>query len=251
MTTVLLKVSRPTRDPYHIATLFIALPSYYEGGDTRLFHDDECKTVDFSALSNTEYQYLAWYSDVFHEDQQVTAGVKLVFEYGIFVTDHSALRIRYLDVGDSQLIRLRDTLVSWDKSSTGPTSPYLLMYKLEYHYKASTSVFSFLRGNDQVRTRVLERLCKQLGFKLFLASYPGYPSSSIEEPPESIEEFLDLWDLCSPDGSCLACAVRIPSCEILQRNPCMRDPAGLGINEIFGQELEAVEQRYFCCRPLT
>ena len=84
----------------------MSLPSQHEGGAVTVTHNNLTRRLESAPLSGTEYQYLAWYTDVSHEVEPITDGTRIVMTYHLCLKDEEGLHARYLEPGDPEVIAL-------------------------------------------------------------------------------------------------------------------------------------------------
>ena len=87
---------------------------------------------DTAPLSETEFQYLAWYTDVTHEIKAITSGVRLVFTFNLCLEEPDTFRIPPTIDDDPAVVRVKQALCDWKESSCSPSQPYFLVYFLEH-----------------------------------------------------------------------------------------------------------------------
>lgn len=178
----------------HVATLVISLPSKHQGGDVYLSHEGEDRILQTAPLSDTDFQYLCWFTDVVHEIKPVTSGIRLVLTYNLCVHKQNAPCIRYHEPDDPQVRNLRDALMQWANASRGPMKPFTLVYLLEHKYSEANLRFQTLKGSDQLRGSVLQTVAKELGILLYTATHGVYVVSedrNKSEQPEHKKIFFD------------------------------------------------------------
>ncbi|KAF2122089.1 hypothetical protein BDV96DRAFT_682102 [Lophiotrema nucula] len=186
----------PNESGSHFGTLVISMPSRHEGGDVRLTHAEETRTLNTSNFSDCEYQYLAWYSDVLHEIKPIESGVRLAMTFNLYLNHNDVPRIRYLEAGERAFDRLKGVLESWECSSTRPGRPYTLMYILDHKYPLADLTLNALKGNDHMRVDVLKNICDQLGFRIYFALHERYLSCEqclewCGDVPKEADIFMD------------------------------------------------------------
>jgi hypothetical protein len=94
----------------HVATLIISLPSKHKGDNVELWHADKHLTLQTEPLSDTDFQYLCWFTDVTHEIKPVTTGIRLVLIYNVCVHKSNVQRLQYNEPGDPQVRKVREAL---------------------------------------------------------------------------------------------------------------------------------------------
>ncbi len=208
--------------PGMFATLVIALPSNYTGGELLVRHRDEEVRINLTVNDPGELAYAAFYADCLHEVLPVTSGCRLTLIYNLIQKE----AVVQSSPPDYQAIchQISSLLQNWNKNLTNPddTSPDKLIYLLEHAYTPAGSSFASLKGHDRTVAEVLTRATKEAECELYMAlvtieqicdveyssqSYNRYDhyddddDDDEHEAGEILEESMKLRDWQQPDGS--------------------------------------------------
>jgi len=155
--------------PGMFATLVIALPSNYAGGELCVRHRTEEAKINLMVEDPGELAYAAFYADCLHEVLPVTTGCRLTLIYNLIQKDAAipASPPDYQTVCD-HLSRL---LQAWNTDLATPdnTSPDKLIYLLEHAYTPAGSSFAGLKGHDRTVAQILSEATKTAGCLLHMA----------------------------------------------------------------------------------
>jgi hypothetical protein len=100
------KIHKDTpRGPDMIGSLIVCFPSSFTGGDL-ILHTESETVFNFSKLSETHYQWTAFYSDIDHEVKPVTSGNRITLTYGIYNIDNSLEK----NLNESTVILIKNIL---------------------------------------------------------------------------------------------------------------------------------------------
>ncbi|KAH6625191.1 hypothetical protein C7974DRAFT_376744 [Boeremia exigua] len=189
--------------PGMFGTLVVCLPSEHTGGEVRLVHASNERTLETAHTSAFDLTVLAWYSDVQHEIKPVTSGHRLVLTYNL-VQDQPQPQQSAATL-DQNMSKFEQTLQAWSRRHID--SEYLV-YPLEHKYTADLSLQS-LKGPDAAKGLTLAQLCNKNGIYWFLARmteqsrernyYGGVYGEEEEEEEEEEVSFL-LRDAKLPSG---------------------------------------------------
>ncbi|KAF7789413.1 hypothetical protein EIP86_000357 [Pleurotus ostreatoroseus] len=110
---------------------------------------------------------MAWYTDVMHEFRPVTSGYRLALSYNVI---HTTTSLRpALSNTIQALDAIRRVLLAW-RAGAGSSAPEKILCLLDHKYSNANLRGSVLKGSDAQRVAILDVLCKELGFRLGLAS---------------------------------------------------------------------------------
>ncbi|THW42817.1 hypothetical protein D6D21_05681 [Aureobasidium pullulans] len=224
--------------PGMFGTLVISLPSAHWGGAVVVAHNGKKYS-----LQTYNHEYLAWYSDVIHEVQEVTSGYRWVLTYNLVQTD-----FEQFNSAASADRKLRAILTEWNNTieeEGGETDKTI--YQLDHKYTDASIRLNSLKGADLLRAQRLFSVCDQVGFTLYLASLEKQVHGSAESNnngyydrydddeegsdgefhaiEDVIDETLKLTRVVDTDGNVIATDLDIEEDDIVQPDPYEdRDP---------------------------
>ncbi|KAG9595558.1 hypothetical protein KCU77_g4325, partial [Aureobasidium melanogenum] len=215
--------------PEMFGTLVISLPSAHWGGAVVVSHNGQrC------LLQTHNHEYLAWYSDVLREVQEVTSGYRWVLTYNPIQTDSE-----HFNSTASAEQKLRGILTDWNKiNKSGSGEADRIIYQLDHKYTDASIRLKTLKGSDLLKAQRLFSVGDQMGYALYLASLEkqvhgsaesgchGYRSRYDDEEEGSdgefhaiedvLEESLTLTRVVDPDGLVVITDLAIKEEDILQ-----------------------------------
>ena len=171
--------------PGMFATLIIALPSQYTGGELVLRHQDREVTLALQCPEPSDVSFAAFYADCLHEVLPVTSGYRLTLVYNLLRrsddqrgTDHLPQPPSY----ESEQARIAEVLRQWVESKGLPDddSPEKLIYPLEHSYTPAELSFTALKGADAAVSAALAAAAQHAGCDLHLALIAIAESGSAE-----------------------------------------------------------------------
>ncbi|MFV0445959.1 MAG: 2OG-Fe(II) oxygenase, partial [Planctomycetaceae bacterium] len=126
-----------------VASLIVVLPTFFEGGQLKVEHNDDRKRFDFkSATEEKSAEYVAFYADCEHAVEKVTRGRRLALAYNLVLKPQTG-RSRKPKASPSEV--LSHALRTW--ASTNPGEP--LMFALEHLYTPKSLSLKLLKGHDR------------------------------------------------------------------------------------------------------
>jgi len=153
------------------ATVVIILPSVYTGGQVVVSHPLATKTIDFAPNSLLSTAVLAWYTDVKHEVEPVTAGYRLALSYNLIITARVPKPL--LPQMEDSVTKLRNILRKWSKDRYKKwPGPPLLAYILDHEYSNYNlkEGVQALKGADAHKVTFLRPVAENLGYMVGLAT---------------------------------------------------------------------------------
>lgn len=149
------------------ATMMIVLPSTNTGGQIRLSHGKQSKTLDLSQDSIASTFILAWYPDVGQKARPIASGYRLVLVYNL-VHESNPVDIPSVSHLDHPAQDLRKILRMWKKGVYG-TLPqgFFVAYLLKSEHELDTMS---LNGVDAHKISLLRDLAKELGYTICLGN---------------------------------------------------------------------------------
>lgn len=195
------------------ATLVIALPSKWQGGELVVRHAGDVRELHVRSESISRVAFAAFFTDCLHELKPVVSGHRLVLVYNLIRED-----------GVTEFAPdLREHVEPVASALSDWTGGAKLLYVLDHHYSPAELDFDRLKGVDAGRAAVLREACERAGCDLHLAmvsleesggaEYVGYSTDRYGRGPSSDDrrDSWEIWeaydssrlveDLQRPDGS--------------------------------------------------
>jgi predicted 2-oxoglutarate/Fe(II)-dependent dioxygenase YbiX len=155
--------------PGMFATLVVALPSSFAGGELAVRHKGREVRLDLRCDDPAEAAFAAFYADCVHEVLPVTAGCRLILVYNLVRRG----RGRTPEPPDyaGERARVATLLQAWRDAERRPgdATPEKLVYPLEHAYTAAELGFAALKGADAATAGVLAAAARQARCDLHLA----------------------------------------------------------------------------------
>src|SRR3954453_6479345 len=157
------------KTPGMFATLVIALPSSFVGGELVVRHKGREVRLDLRCDDPAEAAFATFYADCVHEVLPVTAGCRLTLVYNLVrrgqgrppeAPDYAGEQAR----GAALLQAWRDA-----KKRPGDATPEKLVYPLEHAYTSAELGFAALKGADAAVAGVLAAAARKARCDLHLA----------------------------------------------------------------------------------
>ena len=157
------------KTPGMFATLVIALPSSFVGGELVVRHKGREVRLDLRCDDPAEAAFAAFYADCVHEVLPVTAGCRLTLVYNLVRRG----RGRPPEAPDyaGEQARAAALLQAWctAKRRPGDATPEKLVYPLEHAYTSAELGFAALKGADAAVAGVLAAAARKARCDLHLA----------------------------------------------------------------------------------
>ncbi len=160
-----------------VATLVVALPCIYTGGELIVRHENAQRVVDFAgADAKFQIQYAAFYADCEHEVKPLTSGHRLCLIYNLVLAKPRQ------PVGaprhQQHVAQLTAALKQWP---VGAAALQKLALPLEHQYTQDGLTWTNLKGVDAARARVLAEAARQAGCHVHLALLEFFEISGVDE----------------------------------------------------------------------
>jgi predicted 2-oxoglutarate/Fe(II)-dependent dioxygenase YbiX len=160
-----------------VATLVIALPSEYEGGELIVSHDGRQQQIVFTgAASGHEVSYAAFYADCQHEVRPVRSGFRLCLTYNVTVAGTRGRQGIAAPSYGASATAIGELLAQW-RNDPGAEK---LAVTLEHRYTQDGLVLDKLKGIDRARVEVLFEAAEQADCVAHLALVTLWQSGSAE-----------------------------------------------------------------------
>src|SRR3954454_23977944 len=168
------------KTPGMFATLVIALPSSFAGGELVVHHKGREVRLDLCCDDPAEAAFAAFYADCVHEVLPVTRGCRLILVYNL-VRGGRGRPPEPPDYAGEQ-DRVAVLLQAWCHAKRRPSdaSPEKLVYPLEHAYTPAELGFTTLKGADAAVAGVLTTAAQQARCDLHLALLTVGESGSAE-----------------------------------------------------------------------
>ena len=157
------------KTPGMFATLVVALPSSFAGGELVVRHKGREVRLDLRCDDPAEAAFAAFYADCVHEVLPVTKGYRLTLVYNL-VRGGRGRPPEPPDYAGEQA-RVAALLQAWchAKRRPGDATPEKLVYPLEHAYTPAELGFAALKGADAAVAGVLTAAAQQARCDLHLA----------------------------------------------------------------------------------
>jgi predicted 2-oxoglutarate/Fe(II)-dependent dioxygenase YbiX len=199
--------------PGMFATLVLALPSEYRGGELVIRHNSEEVRLDLRCDDPSEVAYAAFYADCRHEVLPVEGGYRWALVYNLLRPDGGPLP--EAPDHDRERRQLAERLRRWGEADPEAALPHKLIYPLEHSYTEAGLGFDALKGVDAAVAGVVLAAAEDAHCDLQLAlvtigesgwaEYTGGGYWDDAEPEFEIGEVDDTWRHVHtwrlPDGS--------------------------------------------------
>jgi 2OG-Fe(II) oxygenase superfamily len=168
------------KTPGMFATLVVALPSSFAGGELVVRHKGREVRLDLRCDDPAEAAFAAFYADCVHEVLPVTAGCRLTLVYNLARRG----RGRSPEPPDyaGEQARVATLLQAWRDAKKRPAdaTPEKLVYLLEHAYTPAEFGFAALKGADAAVAGVLTTAAQQARCDLHLALLTVQESGAAE-----------------------------------------------------------------------
>ncbi|HJT34204.1 MAG TPA: 2OG-Fe(II) oxygenase [Pirellulales bacterium] len=166
-----------------VASMIVALPNRFAGGELVVRHGGSERTLKFADAANgTAPCFAAFYADCEHEVRRVTDGVRLCLAYNL------VLKTKRKRTPDGKPIAQADRLVESIRSWTAnqPTTP--LVFALAHHYTERGLSLDLLKGADRALAETVVSAAEKAGCLVYLAQVSRHLTQSAFD-----ESYGDYW----------------------------------------------------------
>ncbi|TVQ03124.1 MAG: 2OG-Fe(II) oxygenase [Planctomycetaceae bacterium] len=138
----------PHRDsekhPGMVATLIVALPSRFRGGELVISHDGRERTHEFAqAAAGTGIEYAAFYADCQHEVKRVASGLRVCLAFNLILKPAAKTKGGTKSDADPALVR---AISEWARDRRDAP----MVFALEHHYTQDGLAPGLLKGVDRL-----------------------------------------------------------------------------------------------------
>ena len=160
-----------------VATLVIALPSEYEGGELIVSHDGRQHEIVFTgAAAGHELSYAAFYADCQHEVRPVRSGFRLCLTYNVTLAETRGKQGIAAPSYGAAAAAIGKLLAKW-RDDPGAEK---LAVTLDHRYTQDGLAMDKLKGIDRARAEVLFEAAEQADCVAHLALVTLWQSGSAE-----------------------------------------------------------------------
>jgi hypothetical protein len=158
-----------------VATMVVALPSPYQGGELVIRHEGQEHTIDLGSAEGRSFQihFAAFYADCEHEVRPLLQGYRLCLVYNLTLARGKKTIPAPPSV--QHVATVRDLLRDW-QTETAEDAPRKLAVLLEHQYTQDGLTWDALKGVDRTRAQVLRLAARQAGCKASLAQLTFWES---------------------------------------------------------------------------
>ncbi len=161
-----------------VATLVIALPSIYQGGELIVAHDGQEQTVEMTgAATGLGISYAAFYADCEHEVRPLTSGYRLCLTYNVTLKK-SKNKKGVTAPSHGQTAGAIAKLLDHDWVQDAAMKK--MAVTLDHRYTQDGLTVEHLKGVDRARAEVLFAAAEKAGFVAHLALITLWLSGSAE-----------------------------------------------------------------------
>lgn len=157
-----------------VATLVIALPSSFEGGELVVRHDGQEQALDLGGREGGQFQvhFAAFYADCEHEVRPLRAGYRLCLVYNLALAKSKKALAAPRD--SEHLDAITEILSTWAEDEEA----HKVVITLDHQYTKDGLSWDTLKGADRTKARVLCAAAQRAGCKAFLALLTFWESGS-------------------------------------------------------------------------
>lgn len=151
------------------ATLIVALPALYEGGELRIEHLGQSVSCQLQTDDPSEIAFAAFYADCIHEVLPITQGCRLVLVYNLCLKGQQVLpQPPNYQTAQQQTAWLLHRWATMEHTGEEDI-PLKLVYLLEHAYTPDGLAFNALKNADAAVANVLISAAEQADCELYLA----------------------------------------------------------------------------------
>ena len=165
-----------------VATLVVALPSTYEGGELVVRHEGIERTIDFRGPDANPFHihFAAFYADCEHEVRPLRKGYRLCLVYNLTLAKSKKVIVAPRE--SEHVARIARLLREWseDDSDDSDDSAGKLTITLDHQYTEKGLTPDMLKGTDRAKVRILQEAARQADCKAYLALLTFHESGSAD-----------------------------------------------------------------------
>ena len=135
-----------------VATLVVALPSTFEGGELVVRHEGHERTIDFQAPDDNPFHihFAAFYADCEHEVRPLRKGYRLCLVYNLTLAKSKKAIVAPREA--EHVERITTLLREWSEDDSADK----LAITLDHQYTEKGLTPDMLKGTDRARARILQ-----------------------------------------------------------------------------------------------
>lgn len=135
-----------------VATMVVALPSAFDGGELIIRHDGQEVKFEFGAQNDRPFNvhYAAFYADCEHEVLPLREGFRLCLVYNLILT--GATIPSGAPRSTESVKELSQVFADWQSKASTPAK---LLIKLDHQYTRNGLTWDSLKGIDRTKARIL------------------------------------------------------------------------------------------------
>lgn len=161
------------------ARAHIVLPSQFAGGAMQISHGQSCSLLDEPQQSILRTTAYAWHADAMPTMQPISSGYRIALSYDLLYAPETP-RPSLPDDCDAAAELLR-VLLSW-KQSIDAHMPRKIIYLLDGYYPNASLRDYYMTGADAHKVTLLDKVARQHGFELGLATFERFLSGQVKAP---------------------------------------------------------------------
>jgi hypothetical protein len=159
-----------------VATLVVALPSTYEGGELAVRHEGHEQTIDFRGPDANPFHihFAAFYADCEHEVRPLRKGYRLCLVYNLTLAKSKASLLAPRE--SEHVAEIGRLLRQWAENDSAGK----LVITLDHQYTEKGLTWGTLKGVDRAKAKILQEAAQQAGCNAYLSLLTLHESGSAE-----------------------------------------------------------------------
>jgi hypothetical protein len=159
-----------------VASLIVALPSTYEGGELVVRHEGQEQTIDFRGPDNNPFHthFAAFYADCEHEVRPLRKGYRLCLVYNLTLAKSKKTIVAPRE--GEHIARIGQLLREWSEDKSAEK----LVITLDHQYTEAGLSWDALKGVDRAKAKILREAAGAADCKAYLALLTFHESGSAE-----------------------------------------------------------------------
>ena len=159
-----------------VATLVVALPSTYEGGELVVRHEGQDRTIDFQGPDDNPFHthFAAFYADCEHEVRPLRKGYRLCLVYNLTLAKSKKTIVAPREA--EHVANISRLLREWAEDESAEK----LTITLDHQYSEKGLSPDMLKGTDRAKAKILQEAARQADCKAYLALLTFHESGEAE-----------------------------------------------------------------------